>query len=172
MTLEPLEVPIVFDLRGRLYSKSAVVEELVSRRRSGAHPSQSRRDFDTTVTRLTDVCEVSNAEESTEGKVVIRCPLTSFDTCYGLHRFVGFWTCGHVVCVSACNRMLEQRPQAINSSSEDDVTFSICPYCGESSFSVSLILGCEEDEVSQLKRLRPLQRESRKRKRTESLAKA
>ncbi|KEG10217.1 hypothetical protein DQ04_04041090 [Trypanosoma grayi] len=163
LSLEPLEAPVVFDLRGRLYSKRVVLNEILKRRN---RPTSAEKDTneDGVITRLADVREISNIEEAE--KVHIRCPLTGFDASSGLHKFVGFWECGHVVCsLSYSSEPMNALNAAKGSPPADEQTAASCPFCGESSFAVPLALGREEEEEAQYRRLRPLQRAFRKRKR-------
>ncbi|ORC92531.1 uncharacterized protein TM35_000032840 [Trypanosoma theileri] len=163
LSLEPFEIPVVFDLCGRLYSKRILLDDILRRKRH-ATPKEKDSNSGVCITRLSDVCEISNIEEGE--KVVIRCPLTGFDASYGLHTFVGFWGCGHVLCVSSCEKLIKSNETKLLDSSEEPVVIP-CPFCGEDSFPVPLVLGSEDDEVEQFRRLRPLQRMFTKRKRSE-----
>ncbi|RNF23988.1 putative replication termination factor [Trypanosoma cruzi] len=163
LSLEPLETPVVFDLCGRLYSKRAIVNELLERRH---RPKCNKEGFDggnCAIAKLSDVCEVKNVEEGE--RVCIRCPLSGFEASSGLHKFVGFWGCGHVVCTSSCSDSVMKKGEARDAVPGAEPTTKSCLLCGEDSFQVPLILESEDDEVAQLQRLRPLQRLACKRKR-------
>ncbi|KAH9589161.1 Replication termination factor 2 [Trypanosoma melophagium] len=162
LSLEPLEMPVVFDLCGRLYSKRILLDDILRRKRQ-ATAKEKNSNNGIYITRLSDVCEISNIEEGE--KVVIRCPLTGFDASYGIHTFVGFWGCGHVLCASYDTLMKSNETKLLVSTEEPAIVS--CPFCGEDSFPVSLVLGSKDDEVEQFRRLRPLQRMFTKRKRDE-----
>nr|CCC94470.1 unnamed protein product [Trypanosoma congolense IL3000] len=166
LSLEPLETPVVFDLRGRLYSKKSVLDSIMEKQSPSKQGDESK-SADIKITKLSDVCEVSNVEDGVGGKVSIRCPLTGYDAAAGVRDFVGFWGCGHV-CWAASNRSgmerstVDEPPSATSGERSPE-----CPCCGEVSFAVPLVLKSESDEVKQFRRLRPLQRAFRKRKRSD-----
>eukprot|EP00796_Vickermania_ingenoplastis_P013363 gene13363-9192_t len=145
ISLEPLEAPVVFDLGGVIYSKSSVIEYLLSRK----EPSPAKTDA-FPLTKVSDVREVVN-ELTSEG---IRCPITGYATNSGVHFFVGFWGCGHVVASSAVHTQESEQ----NDDSGD------CPVCGSSSVLVRLVVP-QEDEKKQRTRLRTMIRSLRKRSR-------
>ncbi|EAN78831.1 Rtf2 RING-finger, putative [Trypanosoma equiperdum] len=165
LSLEPLQLPVVFDLYGRLYSKKAVLDNILEKR-SLHKQSSSDLNSDMKISKLSDVCEVSNVEEGKDRKVLIRCPVTGYDSASGLHQFLGFWSCGHVVACAAVNESVGKPAAAKKDCPVDDDPASVCPFCGATSFAVHLILDQESDEVKQYRRLRSLHRVFRKRGRS------
>ncbi|RNF11571.1 putative replication termination factor [Trypanosoma conorhini] len=163
LSLEPLEFPVVFDLCGRLYSKRAVLDELLGQRHR--RPTKEKSEGEKPViARLSDVCEIAGVEDGE--RPCIQCPLSGFEASSGLHKFVGFWGCGHVVCTASCSEPAVKQSGVRDATGSAAPTFVACPFCGEESFQVPLILDTEADEVAQWKRLRPLQRLACKRRRS------
>ncbi|ESL08482.1 hypothetical protein TRSC58_03815 [Trypanosoma rangeli SC58] len=165
LTLEPLEAPIVFDLCGRLYSKRAVLDELLQQRHRRTTKEKSEAEKPV-ITKLSDVCEIRGVEDGERPS--IRCPLSGFEAASGLHKFIGFWGCGHVVCTASCSESAVKQSGGGDSTCAAAPVPATCRFCGEDSFQVPLILGTEVDEVAQWQRLRPLQRLACKRKRSKS----
>lgn len=153
LSLSPLELPAAFDAKGNVYSKQSVVDYLL-RRKEAAAGGELSEAATVHLKKLNDVREVSNDAEDSG---TICCPVTGFTTSSGVHAFVGFWGCGHVVCASTVPRWTD-----LNSQIDVD-----CPVCGVQSFYVRLVLDSEADAETQLTFLRSHLKKHRKRAREE-----
>lgn len=153
LSLSPLELPAAFDAKGNVYSKQSVVDYLLRRKEAAAGGELSEAATEH-LKKLNDVREVSNDAEDSG---TICCPVTGFTTSSGVHAFVGFWGCGHVVCASTVPRWTD-----LNSQIDVD-----CPVCGVRSFYVRLVLDSEADAETQLTFLRSHLKKHRKRAREE-----
>ncbi|GET91377.1 hypothetical protein, conserved [Leishmania tarentolae] len=149
LSLQPLEAPAVFDGAGDVFSKQSVIDYLLDRkeRKDSAVGDQDDK-FD--IKKLTDVKEIAN-ELGTDGSLC--CPITGYSTVSGVHSFVGFWGCGHVVSASILTKMN-------NLNSQIDVD---CPFCGLRSFYVRLVCEDAEDSENQQTFLRRYIKKFRKR---------
>ncbi|CAM42857.1 conserved hypothetical protein [Leishmania braziliensis MHOM/BR/75/M2904] len=132
-SLQPLEAPAVFDAAGNVFSKQSVINYLLDRKeRSDAAVRDKEDTF--SIKKLADVKEISNKGER-DGSFC--CPITGYSTLSGVHSFVGFWGCGHVVSASTCSKSDDLKSQV-------DVE---CPFCGLQSFYVRLV--CNDTEVAE-----------------------
>ncbi|EPY34757.1 hypothetical protein STCU_01345 [Strigomonas culicis] len=151
LSLTPLEPPLAFDIGGNVFTKAHVIDYLIARKKGTTLYSEGGH-FD--IKKMSDICEIKN-ETSASGE--IRCPIKNYSTTSGLHHFLGFWGCGHVVSVGC----FPANAVEISEGKSFD-----CPVCGEASFPVALVLP-EEKERAQRKKLGPLLKGSKKRKREE-----
>lgn len=148
ISLEPLEAPVVFDLGGIICSKISVVNFLLKKKQS----EKENEVID--INKLSEVREVSN--EWINGSFA--CPITGFLTSSGVHSFVGFWGCGHVVANAVFST------SKVASESRDDFPLAVCPVCSVSSLKVCLTPSSEK-EVEQRAYHRQYLRSVRKRTR-------
>lgn len=153
ISLEPLELPAAFGADGNICSKQSVLDYLLKRREATAEGLSGDADA-LQIRKLSDVREISNETEDSD---TICCPITGFATSSGMHAFAGFWGCGHVVCSSTL-------PKWTGLDSQVDVA---CPFCGQKSFYVRLLLDKDEDSLQQLSFLRSHLKKFRKRGREE-----
>lgn len=149
LSLDPLEFPVAFDTKGRVFSKQSVVDYLM-KRKDAAVSGEADESEGIHIKKLSDVREISNETGDSD---VICCPVTGFSTASGLHTFVGFWGCGHVVCSSTLQKWVDF----------DSQIGVECPYCGEKSFYVRLVLEGDEDGEAQYSFLRSYVKKHRKR---------
>jgi hypothetical protein len=153
LSLDPLELPAAFDTKGNVLSKQSVVDYLFRKKEESAN-GETDEDRASYLKKLSDVRDISNEVDDADE---ICCPVTGFVASSGVHAFVGFWGCGHVVCSSTL-------PKWANLASQVDVE---CPFCGQRSFYVRLVLDNEDDAERQLVFLRPYLKKHRKRGRDE-----
>ncbi|KPA84545.1 hypothetical protein ABB37_01082 [Leptomonas pyrrhocoris] len=153
LSLGSLEFPVAFDAEGNVFSKQSVVDYL-RRQKEAAASGATEKSQILNIKKLSDVREVSN---DTGDSDTVCCPVTGFATSSGMHTFVGFWGCGHVVCSSTL-------PKWSDNDSQLDIE---CPFCGQKSFYVRLVLDSEGDAQMQSAFLRSHLKKHRKRGREE-----
>ncbi|KAG5496106.1 hypothetical protein JKF63_02407 [Porcisia hertigi] len=153
LSMQVLEAPLVFDAAGDVFSKQSVIDYLLDRKKC-SDDAKEKDDFP--IKKLTDVREFAN-EVNSDGSVC--CPITGYSTALGVHSFLGFWGCGHVVSASTLKK-------SEDSKSQMDVE---CPFCGLESFYVRLICEDADDAKSQQRFLRHSLKKIRKRAREDNL---
>ncbi|KPI88983.1 hypothetical protein ABL78_1949 [Leptomonas seymouri] len=153
LSLDPLEFPAAFDAMGDMFSKQSIVDYLLRRKATTASGEIDRAEG-MQIKKLSDVREVAN---DTGDSDVICCPVTGYATSSGVHTFAGFWGCGHVVCCSTL-------PEWTGVDSQLDAE---CPFCGQRSFYVRLVLDSEVEAQKQSSFLRSHLKKYRKRGREE-----
>lgn len=149
ISLEPLETPVVFDLGGIICSKISVVNFLLNKKQS----VKENKVID--INKLSEVREVSN--ELVNGSFA--CPITGFLTSSGVHSFVGFWGCGHVVASAVFSTSKKAN------ESREDFPLVVCPVCSVASLRVYLTPSSER-EIEQRAYHRQYFRSVRKRTRS------
>ncbi|KAG5494585.1 hypothetical protein JIQ42_02197 [Leishmania sp. Namibia] len=154
LSLQPLEAPAAFDTAGDVFSKQSVIDYLLDHKghSDGAVEIEKNK---TSIKKLTDVKDITN-EVGSDGSIC--CPITGYSTMSGVHSFVGFWGCGHVVSASTISTSHVMKSQV-------DVE---CPLCGLLSFYVRLVCDDTEDAESQRKFLRHYSKKFRKRLRDDA----
>ena len=113
LTSKPLQLPVVCDLRGDLFNKSAIVDMLLKRKEAARSLTKHQAALDggggvvdggalSHIHKLKDVRELALPENSGDDEgVVIVCPLTKVIAGNCTQPFVVSWTCGHLMCEAA-----------------------------------------------------------------------
>ncbi|KAG5470442.1 hypothetical protein LSCM1_01686 [Leishmania martiniquensis] len=151
LSLQPLEAPAAFDTAGDVFSKQSVINYLLDQKEHSDCAAEVEKSKPA-IRKLTDVKEIAN-EVGSDGSIC--CPITGYSTTSGVHSFVGFWGCGHVISASTISVSQDLKSQI-------DVE---CPFCGLLSFYVCLVCDDTDTAESQRKFLRHYSKMFRKRPR-------